>query len=186
MAMGGIIGLLCRPLTMLATSGGRSWMKASWGWWPSCPWSGTSSWSTSRRYTSALLPLRKLSGVLMNTRHAAGGSASFHQLRGCHWHFAGAWLVLMFPATQVVREADGYQAHLVSPEFGLRRLVDETIGLVLEPVNVCVRRVHQVLLDAARRAYAPLCLTTLHCRHDAASGTPHIQRLHPCMQACRT
>ena len=51
---------------------------------------------------------------------------------------------------QVVREADGYQAHLVSPEFGLRRLVDETIGMVLEPVNVCVRRVHQVLLDAAR------------------------------------
>ncbi len=51
---------------------------------------------------------------------------------------------------QVVREADGYQAHLVSPEFGLRRLVDETIGMVLEPVNMCVRRVHQVLIDAAR------------------------------------
>ena len=54
------------------------------------------------------------------------------------------------PAAQVVREADGYQSHLVSPEFGLRRLVDETIGLVLDPVNVCVRRVHQVLIDAAR------------------------------------
>lgn len=51
---------------------------------------------------------------------------------------------------QIVREADGYQAHLVSPEFGLRRLVDETIGMVLEPVNLCVRRVHQVLIDAAR------------------------------------
>lgn len=53
---------------------------------------------------------------------------------------------------QIVREADGYQAHLVSPEFGLRRLVDEAIGMVLGPVNVCVRRVHQVLLDAARCA----------------------------------
>ncbi|BDA43116.1 Dynamin-2B [Coccomyxa sp. Obi] len=53
---------------------------------------------------------------------------------------------------EVVREADGYQAHLVSPEFGLRRLVDETIGMVLEPVNMCVRRVHQVLIDAAREA----------------------------------
>lgn len=52
--------------------------------------------------------------------------------------------------SQVVREADGYQSHLVSPEFGLRRLVDETIGMVLEPVNMCVRRVHQVLIDAAR------------------------------------
>lgn len=52
----------------------------------------------------------------------------------------------------MVREADGYQAHLVSPEYGLRRLVDEAIGMVLEPVNTCVRRVHQVLLDAARCA----------------------------------
>ena len=52
----------------------------------------------------------------------------------------------------MVREADGYQAHLVSPEFGLRRLVDEAIGMVLDPVNMCVRRVHQVLLDAARSA----------------------------------
>ena len=58
---------------------------------------------------------------------------------------------------QVVREADGYQAHLVSPEAGLRRLVDEAIGLVLEPVNMCVRRVHQVLLDAAR------CACSLQC-----------------------
>ena len=56
----------------------------------------------------------------------------------------------IFCAVQIVREADGYQAHLVSPEFGLRRLVDETIGMVLEPVNLCVRRVHQVLIDAAR------------------------------------
>ena len=59
---------------------------------------------------------------------------------------------------QIVREADGYQAHLVSPEFGLRRLVDETIGMVLDPVNVCVRRVHQVLLDAARCASCAPCM----------------------------
>ena len=46
----------------------------------------------------------------------------------------------------------------MSPEFGLRRLVDEAIGMVLDPVNVCVRRVHQVLLDAARCAScAPVC-----------------------------
>jgi len=52
----------------------------------------------------------------------------------------------------VVREADGYQPHLVSPEYGLQRLVDETLALTLEPVSTCVRRVHQVLLDAARHA----------------------------------
>ena len=56
-----------------------------------------------------------------------------------------------------MREADGYQSHLVSPEFGLKRLVDDTINLVLEPVNICVRRVHQVLLDAARQAMNPPC-----------------------------
>lgn len=59
----------------------------------------------------------------------------------------------------MVREADGYQAHLVSPEFGLRRLVDEAIGMVLDPVNMCVRRVHQVLLDAARCAPNPCPVT---------------------------
>ncbi|KAK9826828.1 hypothetical protein WJX81_004888 [Elliptochloris bilobata] len=53
---------------------------------------------------------------------------------------------------EVVREADGYQPHLVSPEYGLQRLVDETLALTLEPVSTCVRRVHQVLLDAAREA----------------------------------
>ena len=55
----------------------------------------------------------------------------------------------------MVREADGYQAHLVSPEYGLRRLVDEAIGMVHDPVSMCVRRVHQVLLDAARCAPPP-------------------------------
>ena len=59
-------------------------------------------------------------------------------------------------AGQVVREADGYQPHLVSPEYGLQRLVDETLALTLEPVSTCVRRVHQVLLDAARHAPLPL------------------------------
>ena len=53
-------------------------------------------------------------------------------------------------AVQVVRESDGYQGHLVSPEMGLRRMVDETLGLVLDPVNTAVRRVHQVLINAAR------------------------------------
>lgn len=49
-----------------------------------------------------------------------------------------------------MREADGYQGHLVSPELGLRRMVDETLALVVDPVSTCVRRVHQVLIDAAR------------------------------------
>ena len=50
----------------------------------------------------------------------------------------------------MVRESDGYQGHLVSPEMGLRRMVDETLALVVDPVSTAVRRVHQVLIDAAR------------------------------------
>lgn len=49
-----------------------------------------------------------------------------------------------------MRISDGYQPHLVSPEAGLRKLVHESIELVLDPVSTAVRRVHQVLLEAAR------------------------------------
>lgn len=51
---------------------------------------------------------------------------------------------------QVVRISDGFQPHLVSPELGLRKLVQESIEMVLDPVATAVRRVHQVLLEVAR------------------------------------
>ena len=53
-------------------------------------------------------------------------------------------------ASQVCREADGYQAHLVSPEFGLRRLVQDAMDLIMEPTTTAVRRVHLLLVEAAR------------------------------------
>ena len=56
----------------------------------------------------------------------------------------------------MVRESDGYQGHLVSPEMGLRRMVDETLALVVNPVSTAVRRVHQVLIDAARCTRVPV------------------------------
>ncbi len=49
------------------------------------------------------------------------------------------------------READGYQPHLVSPEFGLRRLVQDAMDLIMEPTTTAVRRVHLLLVEAARR-----------------------------------
>lgn len=52
----------------------------------------------------------------------------------------------------VCREADGFQRSLVSPEAGLRRLVHDSVETVLGPVDMTVRRVHQVLLDASREA----------------------------------
>ena len=56
---------------------------------------------------------------------------------------------------QVCREADGYQPHLVSPEFGLRRLVQDAMDLIMEPTTTAVRRVHLLLVEAARRAAHP-------------------------------
>lgn len=52
----------------------------------------------------------------------------------------------------VCREADGFQRSLVSPEAGLRRLVHDSVDTVLAPVDMTVRRVHQVLMDASREA----------------------------------
>ena len=51
-----------------------------------------------------------------------------------------------------VRETDGFQPHLVSPEAGLRRLVGDALTLVGDPVAACVHRIHTVLLAAAREA----------------------------------
>ena len=51
-----------------------------------------------------------------------------------------------------VRETDGFQPHLVSPEAGLRRLVADALRLVDAPVSACVHRIHTVLLAAAREA----------------------------------
>lgn len=53
---------------------------------------------------------------------------------------------------QVCREAGGYQGHLVSPEFGLRRLIEDAMMLVLDPVVTAVHRVHLLLVEAARWA----------------------------------
>lgn len=65
-----------------------------------------------------------------------------------------------------VRETDGYQPHLVSPEAGLRRLVADALRLVDDPVAACVHRIHTVLLAAAREAAAKASL----CADAGASG----------------
>ena len=56
---------------------------------------------------------------------------------------------------QVVREADGYQKSLVSPEAGLRRLVSDCVESVLDPVSRTVMRIHMVLLNVARYVLKP-------------------------------
>ena len=51
---------------------------------------------------------------------------------------------------QVCRQADGFQKSLVSPEFGLKRLVSEAVETVADPVTSAVYKIHLVLIDAAR------------------------------------
>ena len=62
------------------------------------------------------------------------------------------------------READGYQPHLVSPEFGLRRLVQDAMDLIMEPTTTAVRRVHLLLVEAARRGALLTYFGQLHNR----------------------
>ena len=56
------------------------------------------------------------------------------------------------PVKAVVRECDGFQPHLVSPELGLRKLVGDALAMVEQPVETCIHRIHAVLVSAAREA----------------------------------
>ena len=69
---------------------------------------------------------------------------------------------------QTVRETDGFQPHIVSPEAGLRRLVADALAQVERPVAACVHRIHQVLLDAARDAAGKASLLADSSTIDAA------------------
>lgn len=55
---------------------------------------------------------------------------------------------------EVCRTADGYQPHLVSPERGLKLLAAEALAMAHEPVRLCCRQVHTLLLSAAKAAAA--------------------------------
>ena len=73
----------------------------------------------------------------------------------------------------MVRISDGFQPHLVSPELGLRKLVHESIEMVLDPVSTAVRRVHQVLLECARWVWTGIgsheCVDKCHVMEEAYS-----------------
>lgn len=56
------------------------------------------------------------------------------------------------PVKSVVRECDGFQPHLVSPELGLRKLIGDALAMVEQPVETCIHRIHAVLVSAAREA----------------------------------
>lgn len=46
---------------------------------------------------------------------------------------------------RIVEEADGYQPHLIAPEMGYRRLLQECLVLFKGPADTAVGEVHHVL-----------------------------------------
>ena len=59
---------------------------------------------------------------------------------------------------RVVEEADGYQPHLVAPEMGYRRLLQECLALFTKPADTAVEEVHAILRQiVARTLDAPEC-----------------------------
>lgn len=81
---------------------------------------------------------------------------------------AGPWMApiaLHFPQVpyvkRVIEEADGIQPHLVAPEAGYRRLLEEALGYLKDP---CDKSVEEVRAGAREG-------------EEAGSGSPHWRRL---------
>ncbi|TXG54361.1 hypothetical protein EZV62_019617 [Acer yangbiense] len=53
---------------------------------------------------------------------------------------------------KVVSEADGYQPHLIAPEQGYRRLIDEALNYFRGPAEASVDAVHFILKELVRRS----------------------------------
>lgn len=60
---------------------------------------------------------------------------------------------------QICRQADGFQPHLVSPERGIKRLVQEAMLLTSPHVHRFVDEIHLVLLETVREAARRSVLT---------------------------
>ena len=56
-------------------------------------------------------------------------------------------LLLPPPSLQICRQADGFQPHLVSPERGIKRLVQEAMMLTSPHVHRFVDEIHLVLTE---------------------------------------
>ena len=50
-----------------------------------------------------------------------------------------------------INEADGYQPHLIAPEMGYRRLIEQGLSLIRTPCEKCVDDIHQLLCGMVQR-----------------------------------
>ena len=72
----------------------------------------------------------------------------------------------------IINEADGYQPHIIAPENGYRRLIEEGLSLLREPAN---HAVSQVCLFAP---YPAVCADT-SVAPDLISARSHLQATLP-------
>jgi hypothetical protein len=71
----------------------------------------------------------------------------------------------------IVNEADGYQPHIIAPENGYRRLIEEGLALLREPAN---HAVSQVRTDTAGAVYAwGIATFATCCSADAQQACPY-------------
>eukprot|EP00198_Chlamydomonas_reinhardtii_P011594 XP_001700931.1 dynamin-related GTPase [Chlamydomonas reinhardtii] len=59
----------------------------------------------------------------------------------------------------VVNEADGYQPHIIAPENGYRRLIEDGLSLLRDPALNAIEQVHQIL-----KSIVTLAVNTPECR----------------------
>jgi hypothetical protein len=73
---------------------------------------------------------------------------------------------------RVVEEADGYQPHLIAPEMGYRRLLQECLALFAKPADTAVDETHAILRQiVAATLDSPQCAALsqyAHLRHAIA------------------
>jgi hypothetical protein len=66
---------------------------------------------------------------------------------GVHWQGFFTQCCCPFCLLQICRQADGFQPHLVSPERGIKRLVQEAMELTSPHVHRFVDEIHLVLME---------------------------------------
>jgi len=79
-----------------------------------------------------------------------------------------AFAKILEPANvrRVVEEADGYQPHLIAPEMGYRRLLQECLALFARPADAAVDDVHAILRSiVASTLDAPACAALAQYQH---------------------
>ena len=84
----------------------------------------------------------------MRSRTHAASERTPHKstiCRFCYLQSVNVQILEPSNVKRIVEEADGYQPHLIAPEMGYRRLLQECLVLFKGPADTAVGEVHHVL-----------------------------------------